>query len=208
MITIEKLQKMIEKFGETELDKLCSWFPQEGKENIKEIILKSDSLICDNGVVKNIQISIKKTEDISYDGLINIIDKYNEKIKKEYENKKNNREELKLESIKTFLLEKNTLKLFEHIDIADIYIQMNKKTRNENYCVITKLFNKELFDYLDNLFDDEVVTIYYINTDFKVSTVKDFFTKDCNEIIKKYIKSYKLEETSVNISKIIEKIGD
>lgn len=208
MSSIEKLQKMIETFGEMELDKLCSWFPQENKETLNKLITKSDNLICKNGIVKNKPIVTDLKDNVSYDELLNIIDKYNGKTRKEYENKNNNNSEnLELEAIKRYLLEENVLELFEKTDIANIYIQTNKKTGIENYCVITKLFDKKLFDYLDKLFDDEIVIIYYVDSNFKMSTIKHFFTKDANEIIKKYIKIYYIEDTKVSVLKITGKIG-
>jgi len=209
MITTEKLQKMIEKFGATELDKLYSWFPKNSEEDIKDIISQSESLLFDNGVVSFKRSSTNIEDDISYDGVLQIINKYNKKTKVDFERKNVGRtDHLKIEAIKTFLLEKYTLELFEHFEAANIYIQTNKNTGYETYCVICKTFNETVFNYLDNLFKEESVIIYYINLDYSMETIKDFYLRDCNEIIKRYIKSYQLEEMSVNILKIAEKIGD
>lgn len=209
MITTEKLQKMICKFGPTELDKLNSWFPNENKDTIKETIIQSDSLIYDNGIVKFNENSVKIEKDITYDMILQIIDKYNKRTEDDFENKYiGSLDDLKIEAIKTFLLEKNTLEIFKKSEILDIYTQVNKKTGNKTYCVISKMFNEEVFNYLDGLLEDETLNIYYIDTNFTMATIKEFLTKDCNEIIKKYIKSYQLEETSMKILKITQKIGE
>lgn len=211
MITVKKLQKMIDKFGPTELDKLCSWFPQETKESIKDIVNQSQELLYENGIIKINKPSIVDWANFTYDELQQKIDDYNEKTRDKFKNENvSDIKDLQINAILKFLSEKYDLEVFEKTNIVDIYIQTNKVNGFKSYCVVTKMLNEKVFTLLDGLFDDEVANIFFIEIDykFKMSTLKEFNLRPCNAIIKKYIKTSQLKEFPVNILKIIEKIGE
>lgn len=205
---IEKIIRMVSQFGETNIESLMSWFPQEEKSIITEQIKSSNDLLLIGDVV-----SIKKHVNIeemelTQEMIIRLLEKYNNKVKEEFNRLTSNPEQIKLDTVISFLQNKYILEEYENGDGLCEFVQLEKDTLlNKGYAVIVPELTTEAYEKIDSSFDTETVFIYYINSNQcgECSTTKDFYIKSCEAILNEYMVIYKLKTDMIEL-KFIENI--
>lgn len=201
MIDENKIITMIEKIGPTKLDILLNWFPQYSKEKMKEKISSSNVLQFDENEIVTLKVSSMDTNNITYEQLVDIIEKYNDKTKKEFK-EKGNIEDLKKEAIKKYLEEKFVLEEGLIKEGYECYMATNKSNNNKNYVVICKNYDEEVSKDIADNFTGKEAQIFYEEVSTSTSSLEDFYFRDSNEIIKQMIDKLELIEEPVNIYKI------
>lgn len=207
---ITKIIRMVSQFGETNIDSLMSWFPQADRNEVIDKITKSNELSLIGDVV-----SLKKTVsvnelDLSLDTILQLIEKYNNKINSEYESLLVNTEENKLKTVIGFLERRYTLNKFDNEAELHIFVLLEKETLvKKGYAVITSILTENIYERLDSMFNNETVFIYYtdINEYGECRTTKDFYIKSCEAILDEYLITYKLNYETAQIAVIETIIG-
>lgn len=202
---IAKIIRMVSQFGDTKIDSLMSWFPRNEKSEIIEKINSSKELSLIGDVV-----SLKKSNDINdmdltKESIIQVIDKYNDKVEKDFIDLTSNPEKLKMDTIIKFLERRYFLEIFENEDGLYIFALLDKDTSLiKGYAVIVSKLTDEIYKKLDSIFNDETVFIYYIESnDYgECRTTKDFYIKSCEAILNEYMVNYKLKFETIEIATI------
>lgn len=202
---IAKIIRMVSQFGDTKIDSLMSWFPRNEKSEIIEKINSSKELSLIGDVV-----SLKKSNDINdmdltKESIIQVIDKYNDKVEKDFIDLTSNPEKLKMDTIIKFLERRYFLEIFENEDGLYIFALLDKDTSLiKGYAVIVSKLTDEIYKKLDSIFNDETVFIYYIESnDYgECRTTKDFYIKSCEAILNEYMINYKLKFETIEIATI------
>lgn len=201
MIDEKKIITMIEKIGPTKLDILMNWFPQYSKDEMKEKVDSSNILQFDENEIVSLSIVSMGISDITYEQLLEIIAKYNDKTRKEF-NEKYNMEELKKEAIKKYLEEKFILEKDLIKEEYECYVATNKRNNNKNYIVICKDYDEAVAKDITDNFTGKEAQIFYEEVSTSTSSLEDFYFRDSKEIIRQMINKFELIEEPVSIYKI------
>lgn len=209
---ISKIEEMIKQLGNTSLNSLKTWFPDVAKKDLISLVEKSNNLfLIDNEVVLKINNNSLDVENLSFEEVIDIIDTYNDKEEKKY-NKLNSQKSVlkrKIDAIKKHLKNYYTISPIDNNDLNQIKIYSLKKigtTSLISYAIIVDKFTKEALRELEKIFSNEAIFIYYIssfNNNLDLSTCNnDYYQKDAEKLLKKYLVEYQLERKSQDILKI------
>ena len=202
---IKKIIRMVSQFGDTKLDSLMSWFPQNETSEVIDKINSANDLILIGDVV-----SIKKQANIdemnlTKEEIFQLINKYNSKVEDEFDNLSSNIEKMKLDTVINFLNKKYTLEKYENNDGLEVFVQLEKDTSiNKGYVIIVSKLSNEIYEKIDKLFNNETVFVYYINSNEygECRTTKEFYIKSCKAILDEYMVEYKLESEIIKINTI------
>lgn len=149
--------------------------------------------------------STKVGNDLSFDNIINLINKYNEKMEEELQLLMGDIESREEDAIYKYLTDRYIVEPYKEYDNATIVSQYDKTTNSpRGYAVITKDFTGELFKQLDSLFEHDMVFIYYTNENHVgiPDTMKEFFLRSTEAILNEYMLDFELKKTTVELAQI------
>ncbi|MGG7178678.1 hypothetical protein ACQPU1_13840 [Clostridium paraputrificum] len=178
-----------------------------------EIVSKNINLAAPKEIVKTHDVGVENNvativnEDISYGELLELITKYNRRVKEKFEKLVASTFENKRQAIikyyeKRFDVVKNPFQLGEG---GEIYSLVHKKTRMEmSYLYIGEYLTEANFNKIaDNFVED---TIYFcITRDSEVLpniSNREYYLKDVDTIVENYLSQYKLKEIDYTLLKI------
>lgn len=150
--------------------------------------------------------STKVGSDLSFEKVLNLIDKYNEKMEEELKKLMGDLETRKEDAIYQYLTDRYTIEPYKKYDATVIVSQFDKITNSmRGYAVITKDFTQETFDLIDSLFDSDMVFIYYTNENLigMPNTTKEFFLRPTDAILSEYMLDFELKKINVELSQIV-----
>lgn len=191
---MEIIVGMIRQIGKpVKLETVISWNP---------MISKTDIETCKELEIINGMVLIKKAsmdiENLTYDQLIDLIDKYNKKVKKDFENY--DEKKLKIAAIKKWLT--NRYEEVKALKSSELYESFEVKRKgNTQYVAICDRYTEEVGRSLLEVFNDEDLTICYISRVYNYQL--GFFSfMDANDIIVGNIDKYTLKSKQLEILKI------
>lgn len=236
----KKIETMVLGIGELSLDAISTWFPNQNKESIIQVIGDSEVIgikgnrvvpkskveqiekeevtnkkinlakVTENIEAKEIQLYEEKkgyNEEISYGGLLELITKYNRRVKDQYERLiDRNFENMKEAIIKYYEAKFEVVKNeFEVSGNSEVYSLLHKKKKLEvAYLYIGEFLSEDDFNKISYKFIDD--TVYFcITKDAEVLpniSDREYYLKDVEEIVNKYLNQYELKEIDATILKI------
>ena len=186
----------------------------EEKEN-QELVTRNINFVERKEIIKSSKVSeniksrvsIKSSNNINYEELLELIKKYNSRIKSEYDtlidNNFNNKREAVLEYYKhRFIVKEKSFNLGAN---SELYSLINKKTQMEfAYLYIGEVLTIDDFKRISEVFVDD--TIYFCIT--KNSEVlanvsnREYYLKDIDSIVQNHLNRYKLSVIDCVLYKI------
>ena len=190
---MKNIVNMLTKIGSpVKFETVKSW-----KQDIERIdIEKSNELKIENDMV-SLKKSSVKIENLTYEQLIDLINKYNENVENEFANY--SLDALKVNTIRKYL--ESRYELIEFEMAADYMTFEGKRKGNLTFLAIVNNYTEEIEKRLYELFKDEDLTIYFISKSFN-SNVDEFVFKDANNIIEKNINKPMIKKETIEILKI------
>lgn len=190
---MKNIVNMLTKIGSpVKFETVKSWKPDIERIDIE----KSNELKIENDMVSLKKSSIK-IENLTYEQLIDLINKYNENVENEFANY--SLDALKVNTIRKYL--ESRYELIEFEMAADYMTFEGKRKGNLTFLAIVNNYTEEIEKRLYELFKDEDLTIYFISKSFN-SDVDEFVFKDANNIIEKNINKPIIKKETVEILKI------
>lgn len=179
---------------------------QEKVVNKKLNLVSSGESIKAKGIEKKDNM-VACAEDISYGELLELITKYNRRVKDRYEKLVdrsfvNIRQAIVEYYGARFDVVKNN---FELSGKAEIYSLIHKKSKLEvSYVYIGEYLSKEDFRKIQEKFVEDTLYFCITRESEVVPNVsnREFYLKDINEIVDSYLNKYKLKEIDYTILKI------
>ena len=190
---MKNIVNMLTKIGSpVKIETVKSWKPDIERIDIE----KSNELKIENDMVSLKKSSIK-IENLTYEQLIDLINKYNENVENEFANY--SLDALKVNTIRKYL--ESRYELIEFEMAADYMTFEGKRKGNLTFLAIVNKYTEEIEKRLYELFKDEDLTIYFISKSFN-SNVDEFVFKDANNIIEKNINKPMIKKETIEILKI------
>ena len=157
---------------------------------------------CKELEIINNMVSIKQIpeniEDLTYYQLLELIHKYNEKVKEDFINYDETK--LKISAIKKWLV--NRYDELIELDSTSLYESFEAKRKgNSYYIVVCNEYTEDIEKSLLELFNDEDLIIYYISKNFE-SQINYFSFTNANRIIISNIEKYVIKSENVEILRI------
>lgn len=184
----------------------------ETPRNVATSKVATNKNISNSRVVQLSDFSNKKTtlkveSELTYEKVIDVIEKYNQKIQLELENILNDADTRKAEAIYKYLTERYKIEHFKEIENGNIYTQFDKE--NDvllGYAVVVTDFDETTLKTIDSLFDTEMVFVYYTRSNYVgiPNTLKDIYIRPTEAILSEYMTDYEIDKIPVELFKIIE----
>lgn len=186
--------EMITQIGSpVRINTIKTWNPNISStdiENCKEL-----EIIGDMVSIKQATLDIN---ELTFDQIIELVDEYNEKVKKDYKNY--DEKQLKIVAMKKWLDERyEEVKSIEKTDLYELF-EVKRKGRISSY-VICDDFNEKIGQDLFKKYFDEDLNICSITRSY-TNQLGYFSYMDAKDIISQNINKYELKGKQVEILKI------
>lgn len=216
MAELEKeLVSLLEGLGSLKLESLSTWFIDEELINIKNVIEHSkelfieDEFVCfrRNNYHTDVKIEEKKPVELTFEEIVDIIDKYNEKVMAKFSKLNPELFNNKVKSILSFYENKYCLLKERNDNLRHVYSMINKKKNvDSGFLIIVENLDENISKMIERDFEDERVIIAVIGElEYKIDNdLNDFTVKEVTKIIDSYSNKYrlkKIEQLLYNIEK-------
>lgn len=208
---VEEFPESVEEFLEDDMDNIVDVEFSDDEELENEIYeeLSNKEVAAKEEVVEERvdEPVVSGSDNISYEELVKLINKYNEGVKQKYSSLVSNNFDNKKQAIieyykKRFNVVKNDFDLGKG---HEVYSLLHKKNMLEvAYLYIGEVLTKEAFDKICNKFVED--TVYFcVTKDAEIVpniSNREYYLKDVEEIIDSYLNKYELIEEDYKVLKI------
>lgn len=213
------LEKAILEMGNSPISSVLTWDKELTEEVLLELVEESSNLILIEDVVTFIKGESKEEnssfllkQNLTYDEVVSIIDKYNDQVEKEYQEINPNALRSKIRAIEKFLKSKYEIEKIEVENLNNIYLLKYKETER-GYAIIVEILNEEVSETIETLFADTSVDIYVINEivhqiDDIHYRFKVLSPKKTEVVVKENLEKFKLDKMEQLLYKISKEDGE